>query len=104
MGNLAGLYKGRRMKLRLICSVVILIAVIDDATGATNPCACLHDMVHTTIKAQLKCEAGCMKKGSDNFPEYNPQREKDLKKRADNVKYVCFPSENADNDTVEVEP
>jgi len=104
MGNPAGLDKRRRMKLILVCSVVILIAVIDNATGATDPCACLHEMVHPTIKAQLKCEAGCMKKGSDNFPEYDPQREKDLKKRAYNVKYVCFPFENADNDTVEVEP
>jgi len=90
------------MKLSFVYSVVILIAVIDDATGATDPCVCLDEKVHPTIKAQLKCEAGCMKKGSENFPEYDPQREKNLKKRAHNVKYVCFPFEN--NDTVEVEP
>jgi len=95
----------RRMKLRLVCSIVILIAVIDNATGATNPCACLHDKVHTTIKAQLKCEAGCMKKGSGKFPEYDPQREKDLRRRRNHVKYVCYPwPENANNETAEGEP
>merc|ERR1711962_1426426 len=105
MGNPAGLDKGRRMKLSLICSVVILIAVIDDATGATDPCACLHEKVHTTIKAQLKCEAGCMKKGSDKFPEYDPQREKDLRRRRNHVKFVCYPwPENANNETAEGEP
>jgi len=93
------------MKLRLVCSVVILIAVIDNATGATNPCACLHDKVHTTIKAQLKCEAGCMKKGSGKFPEYDPQREKDLRRRRNRVKYVCYPwPENVNNETAEGEP
>jgi len=105
MGIPAGLDKRRRMKLRLVCSVVILIAVIDNATGKSDPCACLHDKVHTTIKAQLKCEAGCMKKGSGKFPEYDPQREKDLRRRKNHVKYVCYPwPENANKETDEGQP
>merc|ERR1719447_2473997 len=89
------------MKLRLVCSFVIIIAVIDNATGKSDPCACLHEKVHTTIKAQLKCEASCKKKGSESFPEYDPQRQEDLYKRADHVKYVCYPPENANNETAE---
>jgi len=53
----------------------------------------------------LKCEAGCMKKGSGKFPEYDPQREKDLRRRRNHVKYVCYPwPENANNETAEGEP
>jgi len=104
MGNRAGLDKRRRMKLSLVCSVVILIAVLDDATGATDPCACLLEKVHTTIKAQLKCEARCMGKGTDTFPEYDPQREEDLVIRARRVNYVCYPRENPNNETAEGQP